>query len=107
MDIVEIEKEITNLKEGETNWQNIQRLSWLYTVYDHLLGRNTRSQVVSQAENTEIRCVMPDCTGEFGEIVSGVNIYGLMNILSEHMSVIKILHPKEYQAVIDRIREIP
>ena len=102
MDITEIKTEIANLEQAETNWQNIQKLSWLYTVRDHILG----SETAAPTQN-EIRCVMPECSGEFGHIVSGVDIYGLVNILSEHMSIIKILHPKEYEAVIDRIREIP
>lgn len=55
----------------------------------------------------EVQKVMPAFSGEFGEAVSGVTISDLMSILSEHMAVIKILHPKEYNAVLARIREIP
>ena len=102
MDISEIKNEIVTLEQGDTNWQNIQKLSWLYTVYDHMTHAENNNIIV----HTE-KGVMPDYAGEFGEAVSGVNIDSLMNILSEHMSVIKILHPKEYQAVLDRITEIP
>lgn len=96
MDISEIRNEIESLEQSDTNWSNIQKLSWLYIVYDHMLNDNPK-----QISNN-----MPKYAGEFGEMVSGVNIDNLMNILSEHMSVIKILHPKEYQAVLDKIREL-
>lgn len=96
MDITEIKNEIEILENSETNWTNIQKLSWLYIVRDHILFTDAD---ISQ-------CIMPKCDGEFGQVVSGKNIEGLMNILSEHMSVIKVLHPKEYQAVLDRITDI-
>lgn len=100
MNITEIEKEILSLEQSDTNWQNIQKLSWLYTVRDHMARNNI-------AEIQDAKKMMPKYSGEFGEVVSGVDIDGLMNILSEHMSVVKILHPKEYQAVLNRISEIP
>ena len=100
MDIREIEEEIVKLEEADTSWQNIQKLSWLYTVHDHMAGDS--AGIVHVLEGN-----MPEYAGEFGQAVSGKDISGLMNILSEHMSVIKVLHPKEYQAVLDRIAEIP
>ena len=98
MDITEIKNEIDRLQHADTNWQNIEKLSWLYTVHDHMTNDNTI---------TVTKDIMPIYSGEFGQVVSGKNINSLMNILSEHMSVVKVLHPKEYQAVLDKIAEIP
>lgn len=99
MNIDEIRNEIEMMEQADTTWQNIQRLAWLYTVHDHMAdGRNP---IVAH----EIRNVMPEYAGEFGQAVSGRKIDDLMSVLSEHMAVIKILHPKEYQAVIERISE--
>lgn len=98
MDIEEIRTEIARLEQDDTNWQNIQRLSWLYIVNEHLGAE----RVIKLNTDT-----MPDYAGEFGEVVSGRNIDGIMNVLQEHMAVVKVLHPKEYQAVLDRIAEIP
>ena len=100
MDIAEINTEIARLERSETNWQNIERLSWLYAVHDHMAGDSAHVVRVEQD-------AMPEYAGEFGQAVSGKNIGDLMNILSEHMAVIKILHPKEYAAVLDKIAEIP
>ena len=101
MNIEEITDEIRTLEQSETNWANIQRLAWLYTVFDHLTNKGL--PVIAN----EVQAVMPDYAGEFGEAASGKDIGGLMNVLSEHFGVIKVLHPKEYDAVIEKVREIP
>ena len=103
MNINDIASEIERLEKSESNWNNVQRLSWLYTVHDHLKGTGT--PII--AHKIKTATIMPQFTGEFGEVVSGVDVSGLINILSEHMAVIKILHPKEYEAVLSKIREIP
>ena len=99
MNIDEIRNEIEMMEQADTTWQNIQRLAWLYTVHDHMA--DGRHPIIAH----EVRTVMPDYAGEFGKAVSGASIDDIMNVLSEHMAVIKILHPKEYQAVIERISE--
>lgn len=101
MNIEEIKKEIIELEKADTNYPNVQRLSWLYTVYDHMA--DDKAPIVAN----KVQNIMPTYQGEFGEVVSGVSIDGLMQILSEHMEAIKLLYPKEYQAVLQRIREIP
>ena len=106
MNIEEIENEIESLENDATNWSNIQRLSWLYVVRDHIGGERAEGETHASVQRTMVH-TMPEYGGEFGEAVSGVDIDGLMPILSEHMDVIKLLHPKEYQAVLDRIKEIP
>lgn len=95
MNVTEITEEIMKLQDAETNWTNIQRLAWLYTVSDHMNGATTPADR------------MPVVSGEFGEVVTGKDIGAVMNVLTEHMAVVKVLYPKEYEAVLDRIREVP
>lgn len=99
MNISEIEEEIHKLEKADTNWQTVQRLAWLYTVQDHL--STDKVPIVA----SKIQDVMPEYNGEFGEAVSGAKLDDVMNVLNEHMEVVKVLLPKEYQAVIDRIKE--
>ena len=107
MSIDEITNEISRLEEGETNWTNIQKLAWLYTVQDHLSEDHPQGVMPESYTVKNVPDVMPEYDGEFGQAVSGVDIEKLMKVLSEHMDVVKVLYPKEYQAVIDRIGEIP
>lgn len=101
MDIIKISKEIQELEAEETTWTNVQKLAILYCVYDHLNGETQTVRAQSIVD------VMPECgIGEFEEACTGAPILKLIDILSEHMAVAKTLYPKEYQAVINRIKEI-
>lgn len=102
MNIADITNEITALESAEANWGNVQRLAWLYTVYDHLSGDST-----PQVTSSRTVSIMPVYGGEFGEACSGKSIDNIMQVLTEHFAVIKILHAKEYQAVINKIKESP
>lgn len=86
MNIDEINEEIIKLETGETNWGNIQRLSWLYTVRN-----NYRNQEIS-------------ADTDFCSVCAKADLNKVLHIISEHMEVIQVLHPKEYKAVIDRIK---
>ena len=97
MNLREIEKEIASLEKADASWQTIQRLATLYVVFDHL----------TENYSTETREIMPEYAGEFGEAISGAPIDKVVEILTEHFSVIKLLHPKEYQAVLDRLTGAP
>lgn len=101
MDIIKVKKEIEELESAETTWNNVERLAMLYCVFDHLNGEKTT--VLAQ----NVVDVMPECgIGEFEEACTGKEIVPLIDILSEHMAVAKTLYPKEYQAVINRIKEL-
>ena len=42
---------------------------------------------------------------EFLAAASGVDITELLNILDEHMNVVKVLHQREYESLIKMIKE--
>ena len=55
---------------------------------------------------TSARRVAPESyKSEFLAAASGVDITELLNILDEHMSVVKVLHPMEYESLIKMIKE--
>ena len=99
MDLREIEEEIIKLEKSDTNYSNVQRLSYLYTVRDHMTDDKRPVLAAKTAE------IMPCCDGEFGQCVAGAEISAFMEVMNEHMSLIKMLHPKEYNAVIKRIQD--
>lgn len=94
IDIDIIEREIIDLERRDTTFATVERLAWLYTVKDHLLQEK-------QSEPTGL------FTGsEFCECCSNVPMDSLMNILSEHMEVIHMMYPREYSAIIERIKTL-
>lgn len=94
IDIRVIDDEIAALEDDETTYETCEQLAWLYVVRDHVGAREDPETV-------------PDVPGtEFLEAVSGRDVRGVMRVLAEHMEAIRIVAPKEYERVIERIRAI-
>lgn len=113
MDIDEINQHIHKLKCGATDWQSVNKLAALCTVRDELqekeAGReNTTSPqaapvpvAYSAAYSTEA-----EPQSEFVEAASAAPFSGLMDVLDEHMNAINLVYPKEYQLVLQRIKNL-
>lgn len=94
IDVDVIDSEIAALEDEETTYETCEQLAWLYVVRDHVGAREDPETV-------------PDVPGtEFLEVVSGRDVRGVMRVLAEHMEAIRIVAPKEYERVIERIRAI-
>ena len=95
IDLEEIEREINKLEiRGDTTYSVCERLSWLYTVRDHMTSKKKDA-------------VIPDYSGsEFLELASGVSCQALLNVINEHLEALRIVYPKSYDAVIDKIRSL-
>lgn len=89
-----IEREIDELENWrDTTYAVCQRLSWLYTVRDHLMPVDGNEQGV-----------MPKMHGsEFLELCSGRSVKGVMAIVDEYMQTLAITYPTTYRAVMDKI----
>lgn len=91
-----IEKEIRELEaRGETTYAQCERLAWLYVVRDHIRPTVEGSQSTQELSGSE-----------FLEACSGVSYPALMKVLDEHMTAMRIVNGREYQAVIDKIRAL-
>lgn len=94
IDIDVIDSEIAALEDEETTYETCEQLAWLYVVRDHVEARESSETV-------------PDVPGtEFLEAVSGRDVRGVMRLLAEHMEAIRVVAPREYEKVIERIRAI-
>lgn len=89
-----IEREISELEAArDTSYRLCERLAWLYIVRDHLRPpRDDRTQAMGGSE--------------FLEAASGVPYTQLMRVLDDHMEAIRIIQPRQYDAVMDRIRQL-
>ena len=94
IDIDVLEDEIAALEDEDTTYETCEQLAWLYVVRDH----------VSSREEVE---TVPDVPGtEFLEAVSGRDVRGVMRVLAEHMEAIRVVAPREYEKVIEKIRAV-
>lgn len=85
-----IEEEILNLEKRDTS----------YAVCDHLKKPTADATVMEQR-------IADELTGsEFLKAASNVDYAALMGVLDNHMSCIKAVCPKEYDAVMSQIHAL-
>lgn len=85
-----LDNEIERLEAEEMNYQTCARLADLYSVRDHfrpVYSRYSYSQ------------------SEFLQTCAGAPIDAVLAVIDEHMQCINALYPKEYAAVIRKIKE--
>lgn len=87
IDLTEINGEIEKLEGQPLSYQTIERLSWLYTVRDH-------------AAKPAVGCFgdSPCMTACAGKPLDQV-----MSVVDELMDTLLILHPRLYDAVMNRL----
>ena len=94
VDLETIDREINELENRrDTTYAVCERLAWLYVVRDHL--------------SADRAGVLPRLGGsEFLDACGGVPLPDLMRVLNEHMEALYVVMPKEYAAVMGKIRAL-
>lgn len=93
IDLEEVNKEIAQLERYDITYRIAEKLAILYTVRD----ANKSDTIMSRMKTTE--------ESEFMEACNKAPIEDVLCILDEHMTAVKMLYPKEYSLVINRIKE--
>lgn len=91
IDMHEIDNEINRLEKMDANYDILSKLAVLYSVKDH---HHERIESRSHASS------------EFAQAISGASWDEALEILDEHMDAIRLLYPKEYSAIINRLKKI-
>lgn len=86
IDYNEIDAEIERLENSETTYGNCERLSILYNVRNNAAVKSRAIQ------------------SEFLNTVESMPIDTVLKVLDEHFECIRIIYPKEYQSVLERLR---
>ena len=93
LSIDEVERTILELEKRDTTYATCERLAWLYIVHDHL----TERIVKEKARAAEME------GSPFLEACSGADIAEILHVINEHMEAVRVIYPKEYEAVVKRI----
>ena len=88
-----IEREIIDLEKRDTTYATCERLAWLYIVHDHLTQRIVQEK--ARAAEMEGSPFLAAC--------SGADIAEILRVMDEHMEAVRVIYPKEYEAVIRKI----
>ena len=92
MDLDAIRNEIYYLEDAETSFANCMRLAALYTVEGRLGKRPEPKQLYSSSGS------------EFLQAASNAPIDGVLGVLDSHMELMRILYPKEYKIILNKIK---
>lgn len=106
MDIDEINTHIHKLKCGSTDWQSVEKLAALCTVRDELEeahASETQIQALPSVTYAAAYSTAAEPQSDFVAAASSAPFGGLMQVLDEHMSAIKLAYPKEYELVMRKI----
>lgn len=93
LSIEEVDRTILELEKRDTTYATCERLAWLYIVHDHLTQR-----IVQENARAEEMDGSP-----FLEACSGADIEEIIRVMNEHMEAVKLIYPKEYDAVVKKI----
>ena len=85
----EINSEIEKLESMSASYTTIEKLSWLYTVRDHL----------SPTKDVEA----PDRNTEYILACSGKSMKCVLEVMDELMSTLLVIQPRLYNAVMDKL----
>lgn len=89
----DLNAEIESAENAEPSYSGIERLASMYAV---------RNEIMKNRQSDSLKPVKV-AGSEFLDACSGVDMVSLLAILDEHMDAIKILHPREYMALIEKI----
>lgn len=96
LSIEEVERTILELEKRDTTYATCERLAWLYIVHDHLTQRIVQEK--ARAAEMEGSPFLAAC--------SGADIAEILRVVNEHMEAVRVFYPKEYSAVIEKIKNI-
>lgn len=98
----ELLEAIDELEASPATYQNAEKLSTFYSLYDHLY---VEKEPMSRIES--VREVTIDRYGdsEFLEAITDKNPEDIWMVMDELMSTLQALNPRLYQATMDRIKQ--
>lgn len=99
IDLETIEREISELEARQASYKLCERLSWLYIVRDHLYAKNYPTD-----ENKHLKTALSG--SEFLDAANGKPYEDVMKVVDEHLETIRMLYPKTFSALLDKIRQL-
>lgn len=99
IDLETIEREISELEARQPSYKACERLSWLYIVRDHL-----REKIYPPEGKAVLKSSLSG--SEFLDAANGKPYEEVMKVIDEHLETIRLLYPKTYSALVDKIRQL-
>lgn len=98
----DLQKAIEECKNAPATFANCEKLATYCILYDHLYTERDDTQKVEKI--TEI-VIDTDGESEFLQVIRGENADRIWSIMDELMRTIRVINPKLYDGVINKIEE--
>ena len=99
-DLLETIEECRSVKKPTAT--TVQLMASCYTILDHLRHTESRS-----ADNPPAMYyyAAENSLSDFAQAAKKAGLAKTLDVMEEHMDCVKILYPKEYTAILQRLRE--
>lgn len=113
IDLREIEETISEIRRGGTTIDAAEKLAVMYILRDHMQRENESERDVraevhtarpQTEENPETFSYSSASKSEFREACRGLDAERLIDVMDDHMSAMKLLYPKEYDAILKQLK---
>jgi hypothetical protein len=98
----ELTDAIDELENSPSTYQNAEKLSTFYSLYDHLY---VRQEPVYYSESVGEVKIDRYGDSEFYKAIEGKQAENVWSVVNELMETLQMLHPKLYGATIDKIKK--
>lgn len=99
IDLETLEREISEIEARQPSYKSCERLAWLYIVRDHVRDSMYPPEGRTAIESSGGR-------SDFLEAANGKPYEDVLGIIDEHLETIRLLYPKTYDGVLERIRQL-
>ncbi len=114
IDLRELDETIDNIKRNGATINDAVMLAMMYIARDHMMREESahmpaqRAHDYSRAAEPTRVVETPDRiktrgTSRFLAACGGLPTHDVMALIDEHMDVIRVLYPKEYEAILRRL----
>lgn len=86
---------------GATTYQAVDRLASLLIVKQYIAPESKTDEIKPVGRSIE-----SNGSGELWDIVQGKDIDKVMSIIQEHFDAVRLVYPKEYDMVFQKLRDI-
>lgn len=92
----ELDGAIREFEDAPTNYENCAKLATFYTIFDHLYGD-------PKTERKPQEVIGAHGNSEFLQLVQNKDAEEMWGVIDELMDTLKVLHPRLYEGVIQKI----
>lgn len=103
IDRQELEQAIAEIERLPSSYQNCEKLSVFYTVYNQLYGEKYPQDIINQYSQKRSPESIFDGNSEFIQLINQKGIEQSFKVITELIEVIQVTNPRLYAGVIRKL----